>query len=84
VLLLDEPSLGLAPVATTRVYDVLGRLNADGLTMVLVEQKAVPLPRVPSATFVLQSGRVVHQTFGAKPSDDELAKLYLGPSVATG
>ncbi len=84
VLLLDEPSLGLAPLATRRVYDVLGRLNADGLAMVLVEQKAVPLPRVPSATFVLRSGRVVHQTFEAKPSEEELAELYLGPSVATG
>src|SRR6202023_1235358 len=38
VLLLDEPSLGLAPMATARVYEVLAKLNASGLAMVLVEQ----------------------------------------------
>ena len=42
VLLLDEPSLGLAPIATARVYEVLARLSAEGLAMIIVEQKVVP------------------------------------------
>ncbi len=77
VLLLDEPSLGLAPKAIAQVYDALGRLNASGLAMVLVEQKAVPLPARRESTIVLQSGSVVFQE-DRRPSLDELTALYLG------
>lgn len=78
VLLLDEPSLGLAPQAIARVYRTLAQLNADRLAMVLVEQKAVPLERPPDTTVVLQSGRVVYQESGEKPSEEQMAALYLG------
>ena len=77
VLLLDEPSLGLAPLAIARVYGALRTLNADGLAMIIVEQKVVPLPHVPLTTLVLHNGRVrFHEA--RYPSDDELARLYLG------
>jgi branched-chain amino acid transport system ATP-binding protein len=78
VLLLDEPSLGLAPQAVARVYRTLAQLNGDGLAMVLVEQKAVPLHRVPDTTVVLHSGRAVYQRDNQRPAEDELAQLYLG------
>ncbi len=78
VLLLDEPSLGLAPQAVARVYEALGQLNARGMAMVVVEQKAVPLTIVPSLTVVLQRGRVVYARGGHRPNDGELAELYLG------
>lgn len=78
VLLLDEPSLGLAPQATERIYETLHRLNSGGLAMVLVEQKAVPLQRTPETTIVLRSGEVVHQLHDARPTESELAQLYLG------
>jgi branched-chain amino acid transport system ATP-binding protein len=78
VLLLDEPSLGLAPRAIERVYDSLIRLNAEGLAMVLVEQKAMPVEWVPATTIVLQAGRVVYQRYNEKPTEEELAALYLG------
>ncbi len=78
VLLLDEPSLGLAPRAVERVYDSLLRLNAEGLAMVLVEQKAMPVDWVPATTIVLQAGRVVYQRHNAKPTEEELTALYLG------
>jgi branched-chain amino acid transport system ATP-binding protein len=81
VLLLDEPSLGLAPKAIARVYEALAQLNAAGLAMVLVEQKAVPLPARREATIVLQSGSVVFQQ-DRRPSADELAALYLGERAA--
>jgi len=77
VLLLDEPSLGLAPQAVARVYRALTQLSEGGLAMVLVEQKAVPLRRDPDSTIVLQGGRAVYQG-SERPSDDELAALYLG------
>jgi branched-chain amino acid transport system ATP-binding protein len=80
VLLLDEPSLGLAPQAVARVYEALARLIATGLAMVLVEQKAVPLQGTAETTIVLQNGRVVFQE-ARRPTADELAALYLGESA---
>jgi branched-chain amino acid transport system ATP-binding protein len=77
LLLLDEPSLGLAPRMVARVYDALGQLNADGLTMVLVEQKAVPLRRPADTTLVLQRGAVIERVDGAALSGEALAELYL-------
>jgi branched-chain amino acid transport system ATP-binding protein len=77
VLLLDEPSLGLAPLVTGTVYAALGHLGAAGVAAVIVEQKAVPLPVVPDTVLVLRNGQVVHEVHGARPSEEELAELYL-------
>jgi branched-chain amino acid transport system ATP-binding protein len=77
VLLLDEPSLGLAPQVVGRVYHVLRQLNSQGLAMVLVEQKAVPIQRVASTVLVLQNGRLIHQSEGASLTEEMLAELYL-------
>jgi branched-chain amino acid transport system ATP-binding protein len=82
VLLLDEPSLGLAPMATTRVYGVLAKLNAAGLAMVVVEQKAVPLQASNETTIVLQNGRVRFRET-RRPTTQELAALYLGERMAS-
>lgn len=78
VLLLDEPSLGLAPQAVAAVYAALGELHKDGLAMVIVEQKAVPLSVVPETTLVLQGGHIVYSVAGSRPTEDQLARLYLG------
>jgi branched-chain amino acid transport system ATP-binding protein len=81
VLLLDEPSLGLAPQATARVYAALKQLNADGLAMILVEQKAVPVFAARETTIVLRNGEAVFHA-ARRPSADELAALYLGGRAA--
>ncbi|MFG1604988.1 ABC transporter ATP-binding protein [Actinoplanes sp. NPDC049265] len=78
VLLLDEPSLGLAPQPVGQVYEALGRLAADGLSMIVVEQKAVPLPVTPALTLVLHHGEELERRENGRPSDAELADLYLG------
>jgi branched-chain amino acid transport system ATP-binding protein len=77
VLLLDEPSLGLAPLAIARVYEALAKLLEQRLSMVLVEQKAVPLRAQRETTLVLQNGRAVFQE-ARRPTVEELATLYLG------
>lgn len=82
VLLLDEPSLGLAPMAIARVYAALAKLNAEGLAMVVVEQKAVPLPAARESTIVLQNGAVQYRE-NRRPSAQELAALYLGERLAS-
>jgi len=81
-LLLDEPSLGLAPMAISAVYGVLSKLNAAGLAMIIVEQKAVPLPARSETTIVLQNGRV-RFCENRRPSVAELTNLYLGTRVAS-
>lgn len=78
VLLLDEPSLGLAPIVVDDVYRALGELNANGLAMVIVEQKEVPLWRVPNQTLVLRASQVVSHVCNAELSSDELVRLYTG------
>lgn len=78
VLLLDEPSLGLAPRIVARVYRALQRLNDDGLTMVVVEQKAVPVQQSATRVLVMQNGRVVYGGEGGQLSTEQLARLYLG------
>jgi len=77
VLLLDEPSLGLAPIVTADVYEALGGLGGEGVATVIVEQKAVPMRVIPDTVLVLRNGRVVHESHGARPTEEELARLYL-------
>jgi branched-chain amino acid transport system ATP-binding protein len=59
LLLLDEPSLGLAPLITKQVYDTLVSLNQDGMTVLVVEQNPARIIKVASRVYVLRSGRVV-------------------------
>jgi branched-chain amino acid transport system ATP-binding protein len=78
LLLLDEPSLGLAPMVTVEILDTLGRLNHDGLSVVLVEQKAPLALKLARRAYVMANGRV---TAAVDPreikSHDELARFYL-------
>lgn len=81
LLLLDEPSLGLAPVVVQQVFAALRRLNADGLTILLVEQNAKLAFETTSRAYVLEQGRIVHS--GASrdlAQDPEIVAHYLGQS----
>ena len=79
IMLLDEPSLGLAPQAVAIAYEGLAQLSHRGLPMVVVEQKAVPIWREPDTTIMLQNGRVLRRLKDARPSDEEIARLYWAP-----
>jgi branched-chain amino acid transport system ATP-binding protein len=78
VLLLDEPSLGLAPKPVAQVYEALDACAASGLTLVIIEQKSVPLRTEPALTIVLHNGRVIDERHHARPTESELAELYMG------
>jgi branched-chain amino acid transport system ATP-binding protein len=78
ILVLDEPSLGLAPVIVQLVYDALERLRADGLTILLVEQYAAMALRLADNVFVMVDGRVVGQGPASKFGDiNALHQLYV-------
>src|SRR5512143_3527108 len=59
ILLMDEPSMGLAPVLVDAIFDVIVRLNKDGTTILLVEQNALMALRTASRAYVLETGRIV-------------------------
>ncbi|MEM0240408.1 MAG: ABC transporter ATP-binding protein [Candidatus Nezhaarchaeales archaeon] len=78
-LILDEPSLGLAPKIVLRVYEVIRKLNDEGVTILLVEQYAAQALKNSNKAFILENGRIV----GWGPSenllkDERVRKTYLG------
>ncbi|MBI1277147.1 MAG: ATP-binding cassette domain-containing protein [Anaerolineaceae bacterium] len=79
VLLLDEPSMGLAPVLVEGIFDIIKRINAEGTTILLVEQNALMALEVAKRGYVLQTGVVkLSDSASALLHNEEVRKLYLG------
>ena len=80
LLLCDEPSLGLAPLITQELFDVLRRLNADeGLSVLLVEQNANLAMKIASSVFLIETGQMVASGPASEIANDEtIRKAYLG------
>jgi branched-chain amino acid transport system ATP-binding protein len=79
LLLLDEPSMGLAPQAVERIFEALAQLNKDGLTMLMVEQSADMALSLAHRGVVLQTGSVVVSGLAdTLKSDDRVRTSYLG------
>ena len=79
LLLLDEPSLGLAPLIVEQVRDIIARVNADGTSVVLVEQNATMALSIASVGYVLETGRVVKDGPADELRDDaDIREFYLG------
>ena len=79
VLMLDEPSLGLAPKLVEGLYDLLAELRDEGVTILLVDQTAAMALSVADRAYVLQSGSIVHSgAASGLRADPALAQAYLG------
>ena len=79
LLLLDEPSMGLAPVLVDGIFDTIRRLHAAGTTILLVEQNARMALQVASRGYVLQSGAILFSDSAASLADNEMVRrAYLG------
>ncbi len=79
LLMLDEPSLGLAPVIVDQVIDVIVRLREDGTTILLVEQMVERALEIADYAYVLQNGRIVgHGTSAALAESDLVKHAYIG------
>jgi branched-chain amino acid transport system ATP-binding protein len=79
VLILDEPSLGLGPKIVMELFELIGRMNADGMTIILVEQNVRQSLQIADLAFVLQKGQVVRSGSGRDLLDDPFVqKAYLG------
>ena len=79
LLLMDEPSMGLAPVLVDGIFETIQRLNAGGTTILLVEQNASIALQVANRGYILQSGSVVLSDTAERLSTNEMIrKVYLG------
>jgi branched-chain amino acid transport system ATP-binding protein len=79
ILLMDEPSMGLAPVLVDAIFNVIARLNADGTTILLVEQNALMALRTASRAYVLETGRIVLSGAAREVAQNpEVKRAYLG------
>ena len=85
VLLMDEPSLGLAPMIVAEIYRIIAELNRDGTTIFLVEQNAHMALKVAHKFFLMEQGRVTFEgTPGQLAEDEVIQRAYLGARRAAG
>ncbi|MGZ4186966.1 MAG: ABC transporter ATP-binding protein [Solirubrobacteraceae bacterium] len=79
LLMLDEPSMGIAPILVARIYETIGEINKSGVAILLVEQNANYALDISTRGYVLETGRVVLLGESAKLRDDpEVQRAYLG------
>ena len=79
LLLLDEPSLGLAPIFVERIFDIIRQINEQGTSILLVEQNALMALDAADRGYVLETGRIVlADNAAALKTNEEVRKTYLG------
>ncbi|MEG1862242.1 MAG: ABC transporter ATP-binding protein [Oscillospiraceae bacterium] len=81
LLVLDEPSMGLAPILVGQIFDIIKELHKQGTTILLVEQNAEMALKIADRAYVLESGKIVLSGTGKELSEsDAIKKAYLGGS----
>jgi branched-chain amino acid transport system ATP-binding protein len=79
VVMMDEPSLGLAPMLVKEVFDIIAAINRQGKTVLLVEQNAFAALKIADYAYVLEVGAIVLEGTGAQLiADDRVRSAYLG------
>ena len=79
VLMMDEPSLGLAPLVVQGIFDIIREINKQGVTILLIEQNANMALKIADIAYVLETGRITMKGTGAELLADESVKeAYLG------
>jgi branched-chain amino acid transport system ATP-binding protein len=83
LLLLDEPSMGLAPLIVAQIFDIIRQVNEQGVTVLLVEQNAAQALGLADRGYVLETGEIVLQGTGRELlADDRVRAAYLGEDIA--
>ena len=79
LLLLDEPSLGLAPLLVETIFEMLEQINAQGTTILLVEQNALMALELAQRAYVMETGQITLSGTGKELAENEaVRKAYLG------
>lgn len=83
LLLLDEPSMGLAPLVVAQIFDIIREINSAGVTVLLVEQNAAQALSLADRGYVLETGEIVLSGTGQELlADDRVRAAYLGEEIA--
>jgi branched-chain amino acid transport system ATP-binding protein len=81
-MLLDEPSMGLAPKLIQQIFSIITDIREQGTTILLVEQNAAQALRIADRAYILESGEVVREGAGQElATDDSVKAAYLGGDV---
>jgi branched-chain amino acid transport system ATP-binding protein len=84
LLLLDEPSMGLAPQMVAQIFEIVREINSQGVTVLLVEQNAAQALALADRGYVLETGELVLQGTGQELlADDRVRAAYLGEEIAS-
>ena len=84
LMMMDEPSLGLAPLVIRDIFKIIQTLHEEGITILLVEQNANAALRIADSAYVLETGRITMQGTGKELLDDpQVKEAYLGKSRGT-
>ena len=79
LMMLDEPSMGLAPILIDQIFEIIKQLHKDGTTILLVEQNASKALEIADRAYVLETGKIILSGTGAElAASDEVRKAYLG------
>jgi branched-chain amino acid transport system ATP-binding protein len=83
LLLLDEPSMGLAPMIVAQIFEIIREINSTGVTVLLVEQNAAQALSLADRGYVLETGEIVLEGTGRELlADDRIRAAYLGEEIA--
>jgi branched-chain amino acid transport system ATP-binding protein len=84
LLLLDEPSMGLAPLIVKQIFDIIREINSSGVTVLLVEQNATQALAMADRGYVLETGEIVLEGAGHELlADDRIRAAYLGEEITS-
>jgi branched-chain amino acid transport system ATP-binding protein len=84
LLLLDEPSMGLAPLVVKQIFDIIREINRTGVTVLLVEQNATQALAMADRGYVLETGEIVLEGTGSELlADDRIRAAYLGEEITS-
>lgn len=79
MMLLDEPTMGLSPILVGEIFQIIKDINADGVTVLLVEQNAKTALEIADTAYVLETGKVVIKGKASDlASDENIKNAYLG------
>ena len=79
ILLLDEPSMGLAPLIVIQIFDIIKQINQEGVTILLVEQNAKAALEISDYAYILESGQIkLHGEKEELLNSDKIREIYLG------
>ena len=82
LIMMDEPSLGLAPIIVKELFGIIKKINEEGMTVLLIEQNANAALKIADIGYIMETGRITLSGSGQELlSNDEIKKAYLGEAL---